>query len=225
MTNGYDIYLGKVLLPVTPSKIQTKINNRNESVKLINESEVSLLKLPGLTEYSFTAMIPNVKYPFAKYNGDFVNASIYLDYFEYLKMNMLPFQMVISRLLPSYKLLFDTNVTVTLEDYKITEDAKKGFDLDVDIKLKQYKYYGTKTFETELLAEGAPVILNETRQIITIPAAENHNVGDVSGFHGNIEPGSSKKGSSAQAENPIAKVTIISRTEGMKYNGAVYRNC
>lgn len=194
MTNGYDVYLGKVLLPVTPSKIQTKISNRNETVKLINDSEVSLLKLPGLTEFSFTAMIPNVRYPFAKYNGDFVDASIYLDYFDYLKRGMLPFQLVISRLLPSYKLLFDTNITVTLEEYKITEDAKKGFDLDVDIKLKQYKHYGTKTFETNMLAEGAPVIINETRQIITIPAATDHNVGDVSGFHGNVEPGGSKGG-------------------------------
>lgn len=225
MTTGYDVYLGKVLLPVTPSKIVTKINNKNETVKLINDSEVSILKQPGLTDFQFTAIIPQVKYPFAKYNGSFVDAIAYLDYFAYLKQNRLPFQLIISRYLPSYKFLFDTNITVSLEDYKVTEDAKKGFDLDVEIKLKEWKYYGTKIINVNTLAEGAPIILNESRQIITIPAAEDHNVGEVSGFHGNVEPGGSKSsGGTKKQESPIKSVTIISRTEGMKYNGAVYRN-
>ena len=41
--------------------------------------------------------------------------------------------------------MFDTNMKVSMEDYKITEDAKEGFDLMVDIKLKQWRDYGTKT--------------------------------------------------------------------------------
>lgn len=41
--------------------------------------------------------------------------------------------------------LFANNIKVSLEDYKIKEDAKNGFDLLIDIRLKQYRDYGTTT--------------------------------------------------------------------------------
>ena len=44
-------------------------------------------------------------------------------------------------------MIFDTNMKVSLEDYSIVEDAKKGFDLTVKISLKQYKHYATKICE------------------------------------------------------------------------------
>ena len=42
--NGYDFYLDKCLLPIAPPKLQIKINNANETVTLINEGEVNILK-------------------------------------------------------------------------------------------------------------------------------------------------------------------------------------
>ena len=43
-------------------------------------------------------------------------------------------------------ILFDTNITVSLEDYRIDEDAAaQGYDLMVAINLKQWREYGTKT--------------------------------------------------------------------------------
>ena len=48
--SGYDVYLKKCLLPVTPSKITTKINNANETVTLMDEGEINILKKAGLTD-------------------------------------------------------------------------------------------------------------------------------------------------------------------------------
>ena len=62
---GYDFYLDKCLLPVSPQKLQIKINNANTTVTLINEGEVNLLKTAKLTDIEFECLIPQVKYPFA----------------------------------------------------------------------------------------------------------------------------------------------------------------
>lgn len=68
---GYDFYLDKCLLPVSPQKLQIKINNANTTVTLINEGEVNLLKTAKLTDIEFECPIPQVKYPFAVYPNGF----------------------------------------------------------------------------------------------------------------------------------------------------------
>ena len=112
---------------------------------LINEGQINLLKKAELTDLEFECRIPQEPYPFAVYKSGFKGADYFLDYFETLKMNQKPFQFIVCRTKPTGKRLFDTNIKVSMEDYKITEDAKEGFDLMVDIKLKQWRDYGTKT--------------------------------------------------------------------------------
>ncbi len=43
------------------------------------------------------------------------------------------------------KVLFNTNIKVSLEEYAISEDADNGSDVKVAIKLKQYRDYSTKS--------------------------------------------------------------------------------
>ncbi len=143
--SGYDFYLNKCLLPVAPPKLTVKINNANKTVTLINEGQINLLKKAELTDLEFECRIPQEPYPFAVYKSGFKGADYFLDYFETLKTNQKPFQFIVCRTKPTGKRLFDTNIKVSMEDYKITEDAKEGFDLMVDIKLKQWRDYGTKT--------------------------------------------------------------------------------
>jgi len=143
--SGYDFYLSKCLLPVAPKKLQISINNANETVTLINDGEINMLKKAELTDIEFECMIPQVKYPFAVYKSGFKKASYFLNYFEKLKTNRKPFQFIVSRTLPNGKVLFSTNMKVSLESYTITEQATDGFDLTVKFKLKQYRDYGTKT--------------------------------------------------------------------------------
>lgn len=143
--SGYDFYLDKCLLPVTPSKLTIKINNTNKTITMIDDGEINILKKAGLTEIGFECLIPQVQYPFAVYKSGFKQADFFLEYFESLKTGNKPFQFIVCRRKPIGSRLFDTNIKVSMEDYTITEDVKNGFDIMVKINLKQWKNYGTKT--------------------------------------------------------------------------------
>ena len=142
---AYYMYLDGVLLPVTPSKIDMKIKGQNKTMTLINEAQINILKTPGLTDISFKAMLPAFKYPFAEYGGEFVEPKYYLKKLEELQTAKKPFQFIVTRNSPVGKSFFHTNMSVSLESYDISEDVKEGFDIYVNIKLKQYKSYGAKT--------------------------------------------------------------------------------
>ena len=58
----YQFYMDGVLLPVTPKSMTLKISNQNETITLINEGEVNIAKLPGLSKISFEALLPNRLY-------------------------------------------------------------------------------------------------------------------------------------------------------------------
>ena len=141
----YDVYIDRMLCPVTPSKLQVKIKNQNKTVNLINEGQINILKQAGLTEITFDLLLPNVKYPFANYKAGFHRAEYYLNILEKLKTEKNPFYFKVIRKLPGIrKLLSDTNMKVSLEEYTVDEDANEGFDIIVSVKLKQYRDYGTK---------------------------------------------------------------------------------
>ncbi len=46
--SGYDFYLDKCLLPVTPPKLTIKINNTNKTITMIDDGEINILKKAGL---------------------------------------------------------------------------------------------------------------------------------------------------------------------------------
>ena len=169
---AYTMYLGGMQLPITPSKIKLKIGNQNETVTLINEGEVNLLKTPGLSEVSFDIPIPQVPYPFAVYPGGFQKATYFLNRLERLKTSQSPFQFICSRYTPSGGLLFHTNLKVSLEDYTIAEDAKDGMDLSVSIKLKQYRSYGTKI--VQIIEQQASA--HSSRSSESAPSASSYTV-------------------------------------------------
>lgn len=147
--SGYDFYLDKCLLPIAPEKLQIKINNANKTITLIDEGEINILKTAELTDVEFECMIPQFQYPFASYSSGFKSAAYFLDCLEKLKTEKKPFQFIVSRATPGGKVLFSTNIKVSMENYTITEQAKDGFDLRVKIKMKQYREYGTKTVEVK----------------------------------------------------------------------------
>lgn len=163
---AYTVYLSNIPMPVTPSKIETKIKNQNSTLNLIDGSEINIIKPPGLTEFSFELLIPQVKYPFAAYpdlvaeivndsmlkdseasaGTQFVGAQYYLDFLEILKRDQKPFPFKIERYTPDNKKLFETKVEmdVTMEEYSIIEDAANGFDLTIPVRLKQYRPYSAQ---------------------------------------------------------------------------------
>ena len=140
----YDCYMGKVLLPIAPSKLQIKIGNANKTVTLINDGEINILKTPKLTDIDYEIVLPHEKYDFAKYKKGFKKIEYFLEQFEKWKVKKKPFQFIVTRQLPNGKSLYGTNIKVSLEDYTIKEDVDDNFDTVVSIKLKQYRDYGTK---------------------------------------------------------------------------------
>lgn len=145
---AYEFYMNGVMLPVAPSNLTLKINGKNKTMDLINDGQINLLKKPGLTDISFECLLPQNKYPFAKYPGGFKKATYYLDVIEQLMVNQKPFSFIVIRERPNGTHLFDTNLKVGLEDYQIIDDAEEyGFDIGVKINLKQWKSYGTKEIE------------------------------------------------------------------------------
>lgn len=74
---GYDVYMKDCLLPVTPDKIQIKINNTNKTVKLINEGEINVLKNAGLTDIEFECEVPQVRQPYTVYKSGFKGGGIF----------------------------------------------------------------------------------------------------------------------------------------------------
>lgn len=171
---AYYFYLGNVLLPIPPKKLELKISNQNKTYDLMNYSEINVLKSPGLTSIEFEVLLPNVKYPFAMYKNDFQNAKYYLGILENLKVNKSAFQFIVIRKFPNGTGIFDTNIKVSLEDYTITDSTDEGFDTKVKIKLKQYREYSTKTVQVTIKQYKPPVV---TRTVTTnnTAAASKHS--------------------------------------------------
>lgn len=142
----YQMYIGKVLFPVTPGKLQIKINGTNKTITLINEGEVNLIKSPGLTDVSTEVLLPTLtEYPFAVYPNGFRQPDWYLEQLEKWKQSKKPVTFKMLRTAPDGELLWDTNIPVTIEDYTIVEDAdSQGFDVTVSIIMKEHREWGAK---------------------------------------------------------------------------------
>ena len=101
---------------------------------------------------------------------------------EKLKVNKTPFQFIVSRKLPNGKVLFDTNIKVSIEDYKIIEEVKEGFDVRIEVKLKQYKEYSTKTMQITIKQYKPPVVVRPvvktqtTSVVSSAPSGQNYTV-------------------------------------------------
>lgn len=148
----------KVQFPIAPSSLDINVKGRNETIDLMNEGEVNLLKSPGLTEISFTALIPQVtKYPFAVNDEPIDTFTNFLnDVLEKKKA----FRFLVVRTAGN-KLLFDTNLKVSCESYSLKESADNGFDVELEVSLKQYRDYGIKTVTiTKVTKETTPTTNN-----------------------------------------------------------------
>lgn len=147
---AYNFYIDGVLLPVTPSKLQLKINNANKKIILINEGEVNLLKSPSLTDIEFDVLLPNQNYPFAVYPNGYQPSVFYTEKLKELKKGKKSFQFKVTRTTPNGKMLFTNDITVSLESYTLKEDAKNyGMDVLASIKLKEFKKFETTVFKVK----------------------------------------------------------------------------
>lgn len=166
---SYACYLAGVQMP-TPAKLTVKIKNKNKTLILLNEGEINFLRTPGLTEIVVPFVFPMLTGRSPDY---------YLGTLERLKTSKEPTQFILVRCSPDGRTLYDTNMRVSVEDYNIVEDATKGLDVAVDVSLKQWRDYGTKTATVEQPAEPsqAPTVtVEQEREASTAPAAKTYTV-------------------------------------------------
>lgn len=164
---SYACYLGGMEVP-TPAKLTIKVKGNNKTLVLLNEGEINFLRAPGLTEITVPLVFPML-------GGDRL-PSAYLDMLEDLKVNRKTTQFMLVRASPDGRRLFDTNITVSVEDYNITEDAAKGLDVAVDVNLKQWRSYGIKTAAVARSAAGETVTVEQERDAGTAPSAKTYTV-------------------------------------------------
>ena len=167
---SYACYLGGVELP-TPAKLTVKIKSKNKTLILLNEGEINFLRTPGLSEIVLPLTLPMLT---GSRSPDY-----YLGVLERLKTSKAPTQFILVRVSPDGRALYDTNMRVSVEDYNIVEDAKEGLDVSVDVNLKQWRSYGTKTVKVEQPAENTQmqtVSVEKERDASTAPTAKTYTV-------------------------------------------------
>ena len=172
----YSFFIDGMELPIAPQKLTVKIKGNNKTLTVINEGDINFLRAPGLTEITFDAVLPMLgQYSFA--NG-YRRPDSYLNKLESLMTGKESFRFLVSRVSPSGRLLYDTNMKVSLENYTVTEDATKGPDVTVSITLKQYISYSTKTVTVvKPTPEKKPVVQQKKkRETSSAPKVKTYTV-------------------------------------------------
>lgn len=144
---AYEVYIDDMLLPIPPQKIPIKYPGQNETATLINGEEINITRPPGLAEISIDVVLPQMDYPCAMWDGSVEDADEFISRLQDLKENGDTFEFIVIRD------SFDTNMDVTLEDYKVSDDVKEGLDLVVSITMKEVRHYGTKIMNFAIVPE------------------------------------------------------------------------
>ena len=154
---SYACYLDGVEFP-TPAKLTVKVKNKNKTLVLLDEGEINFLRTPGLSE-----IVVPFEFSMLGRSPDY-----YLGILERLKTEKKHTQFILVRRTPNGRALYDTNIQVSCEDYNIVEDAKKGLDVSVDVNLKQWRDYGTKTVTVQESTPTAQPTQDQTPQPKTV---------------------------------------------------------
>lgn len=144
---AYEVYIDDMLLPIPPQKIPIKYPGQNKTATLINGEEINLIRPPGLAEISIDIILPQMNYPCAVWDGSVDNAEDFVSRLQELKESRETFEFIVIRD------SFDTNMDVTLEDYKVSDDVKEGLDLVVSITMKEARNYGTKIMNFAIIPD------------------------------------------------------------------------
>lgn len=125
-------------LPLAPEEFKTTVNNRNETIDLLQLGEVNVIKDIGLREFEFSILLPKDN-QLCDNVTDFKEPIFYLNKFREFKEKRKAVILTIIRYKPNKEMLFAGNVQVTLEDYRVSEKAGEEGDFYIELSFKEYK--------------------------------------------------------------------------------------
>lgn len=133
LANIYRVYINDTLLPQTPSSITISNANKNEVETLANGRPFTLAKLDGAQKFEFDFVVTQKQYPWT-FPPAVKGVRYFTDLVWQIKEDREPVTLTIlrSRNQPS------TCVTVLLDDYSYTEDAKQGSDYTFHVSFTEY---------------------------------------------------------------------------------------
>ena len=137
------MYIDGLLMPVMPRELHTRYRGRNTRVALIDGGEVTQFRAGEQAEFRVTLCLPRRVYPFAQYEGAFLEPEVFVAHFLQLRAERRAFRFIIARVSPGGSLLTDTNVRVSLEEFECAERAEDGDDITAQLVLRAFQEYKT----------------------------------------------------------------------------------
>lgn len=167
----YYVYLGDVLCPVAPGKITIDYGSGCETVDLARGGKIGLPRNNDLRKIELSLLLPNYKYPFAVYKSGFHNADFYVEKFQKLMHDKIPFQFIVARWGPSRIHGRGTNITCLMESLRVDEDARNGCDYTASITLREYRDFAAEKLDLD----SANSIFKKQRPAENSPAPKNNS--------------------------------------------------
>ncbi len=153
---GYRIYLGKLMLPVTPEEISTSRAGREKTSYLVSGGEYINIKGSEPREIKFTFLLPNRMYPFANYKidkrtgeKDFIPASFFKMYIDTAMNNKSPLVLRIEREDQNGKVIYYDKIKVYVASFDVSESAENGIDYVGSIVLKEIRDFASIIVEEQ----------------------------------------------------------------------------
>ena len=165
----YQFVLDKVKLPLAPQSLKMSIDDKDETVDLMNGEVLTILNSPGLTEFEFDFILPASPIGSTIPASTFRDPDYYLSKLESLKLSKKPFTFKVIRTIGTndrvVRNLKETVMTVSIMDYDVTEDAENyGFGKKVNIRLREYHSHATKKITVEIEEGKGNIYYDETKE-------------------------------------------------------------
>lgn len=214
-----------MLFPLAPEQFNTSVGNKNKTIELVSVGEVNVIKDIGLRLFNFKLLLP--KNDVLINSGGLTNTEFhepiwYLSRLREIKANKeIVFLVIIRRYIDGtnqdgsyhYKDLFGGNLKVSIEDYKVEENAGEEGDYWVTLNLKEYRQVGViKNLVPTGKIEGNKIQVKEVTQRQSnraTPATYTVKQGDTLWTIAKLQLGDGSKYKTIMELNGLTTTTII----------------
>lgn len=216
--------------PLAPEQFNTSVGNKNKTIELMNIGEINIPKNIGLRTFNFKLLLPknadlltDSRVTEGTLNAaDFHEPVWYLNRIREIKYNKEVVFLVITRQYVDdiaedgtviYKQLFGGNLKVTIEDYKVEENAGEEGDYWITLNIKEYRQVGViKNLVPTGKIEGNKIQVKEETQrqdTRVTPATYTVKQGDTLWAIAKLQLGDGSKYKEIMELNGLTTSTIV----------------